>query len=136
MAQPVQITTPVAGLEAGVYDVPVSSSNPFPVSLAPLTGTFTDRSGAITLGGTSQQAAAANTARRRILIENPATATSQNIVSAESLFVNFGTAAAVNSSSLELTPGGSYDSEAGPVTTQSINVVSTTIGHLFVIKEM
>lgn len=136
MAQPVQITTPVAGIQAGFSDVPVSPSNPLSVSQVPLQGTFVDRSGSIASGGVSQTLAVANTSRRRLFIMNPATATSQNIATAESLFVNFGTAAALNSTSMEITPGGSYDSEAGPVTTQSITVISTTAGHLFVAKEM
>lgn len=103
---------------------------------APNTGTFTDRSGAVTLGGTSQQLAAANTSRKRIIIENPCTATSQNIPTAESLFINFTTAAAANLTSVELAPCGSFDTGAGPVTTEVVNVIGATTAHKWVAKEM
>lgn len=101
------------------------------------TGTFTNRSGFIAAAGTSQQAMAANGARKRYFIENPATATGQNIAAAESLFVNFGAVAGVNNgTSIELLPGGFLDSSSGPVSTQQINVNAATINHAYIALEM
>ena len=117
---------------------PVTPSNPLPVtgSVSPTTGTFTDRSGSITAGGTSQTLASANTARKQIVIENPSSATGQNISAAESLYINFTGAGGVdNGTSIELVPGGSYVSGT-PVSTQAITVNAATTGHVFIAKEM
>ena len=98
---------------------------------------FTDRSGTIATGGTSQQLMASNTQRRRFIIYNPATQTGQGIATAESLFFNFTSAAGVNNAtSVELTPGGIYDSGIGIVTPEQINIIAATTGHQFVAKEM
>lgn len=101
-----------------------------------LTGTWTDNSGSITSGGASQTAIASNTSRKRYLIENPCTATSQGIATAESLFVNFTAAAAANTTSVELAACGSIDSAAGPVTTEAITVLGNTTSHKFIAKEL
>lgn len=104
----------------------------------PAQGTFTDRSGNITVGGTSQILAAANAARKLIQIENPATALGQNIAAAESLFINFTAGAGVNNgTSFELTPGG-YWPPAGQnvITTEAITVNAATTGHRWIAKEM
>lgn len=104
--------------------------------VTPLQGSFTDRGGSITTGGTSQTLAAANTARRRIVIQNPCTTTGQNIAAAESVFINFTSAASATAgTSFELAPCGSYDSGTGPVTTELITVVGATTSHKFVAKE-
>lgn len=103
------------------------------VSPAPNQGTYTDRSGTITLGGTSQTLMAANASRKRYVIENPSDAPS-----GESLFVNF-TGAADSPTALtsfEILPGGYIDSGAGPVSTQAITVNAASTGHVFIAKEM
>lgn len=100
------------------------------------TGSYTDRSSSIAVGGTSQQIAAANGARLRLQIQNPCFAAGQGIGSAESIFVNFGAAASSAGGSVELAPCGTYDTGAGPVTTQAVNVVAATNGHLYTAKEM
>ena len=98
---------------------------------------FTDRSGTITLGGTSQQLMAANANRRRFIIMNPASAAGQGIGVTESLFFNFTSAAGVNTgASMEITPGGWYDSGIGTVTPEAITITAATTGHVFIAKEM
>ena len=100
-------------------------------------GVYIDRSGSITSGGTSQALMAANSARRRLVIQNPGSSTSQGIVAAESLFINFsGPASSSKGNSIELLSGGSYDSDSGPCTTEQINVVAVTTGHQYFAKEM
>jgi len=128
-----------AGAVVGVIllNVPMPLTQTGPVTLQvaninPIVTNMTDRSGNIAVGGASQQLAAANAVRRRILVENPSTA-------AESLFINFGAAASVNGAatpdSIEITPGGYFDSGNGPVDGRVINVVAATGGHKYIAKE-
>lgn len=91
-------------------------------------GTWTDKSGTITSGGTSQQAIAATATRKKIIVQNPANAT-------ESLFLDFGIAAAVGTA-IELVPGAIFESGAGLVSQQSVNVLAATTSHVFVMKEI
>ena len=112
-----------------------------PFSFAPIpTGfgeTFTDRSSTITSGGSSQTLMSANNQRRRFIVMNPASAAGQNITNPESLFINFTSAAGVNNgTSIEITPGGYYDSGIGIVTPEAITINAATTGHVFVAKEM
>ncbi len=105
-------------------------------TITPQLASFTDKSGAMTTGGTHQTLAAINAARKRIVIVNPCTATSQNIGTAESLFINFTSAASPTAGgSIELAPCGSYDSGSGPVTTELIDVNAATTAHKFSAKE-
>ena len=107
------------------------------VTTSPLTAVYTNRSGSIAVGGTSQQLAAANGARRRLFIQNPATIAGQTIAAAESLFINFTTAAGVNDGvSIELQPGQSFDTGQGPISTEVVNVNAATAAHRFIAKEM
>lgn len=102
----------------------------------PLQASFTDRSGNVTSGGTSQTLAASNASRKRIVIENFCNATTQNIAAAESLFVNFTTAASTSAgTSIEIAPCGSYDSGFGPVSTEAITVTAATTAHRWAAKE-
>jgi hypothetical protein len=95
-----------------------------------VTGTFTNRSGTVATGGTSQTLAASNASRKRLIIQNPCSAT-------ESLFINFTTAASTSAgNSLELVPCGSYDTAGAPPTTEQVNVTAATTSHAFVAKEM
>lgn len=108
-----------------LYDIPT-----------PLRSTTTDRGVTITTGGTSQQFAASNTARNRITIQNPTSATGQGISVAENCQVNFGAAASQTAgTSFDLSPGGSFDSGSGPVPTDAVNVVCATTGHKVIAKE-
>lgn len=90
----------------------------------------TDRSGTITVGGTSQQVSASNAARKGMEIQNGSTAT-------ESLFINFG-AAATNvpgGGSHEITPGGSWDTAGRAPPSDAININAVTTAHAFTAKE-
>lgn len=113
--------TGVVGLNAGTAAIG---------SVIPNQGTWTDRSGTVATGAASQTLAASNAARKRLLIENPPSAT-------ENLFFNFTSAASTTAAgSFVLVPGGSYDSESGPVSTELVAVTAATTGHAFVAKEM
>lgn len=119
------------------YNVPLPYFvwNTAPVG-SPAGGAFVARDGNVAVGGTSQVLAAANPARKQIVIENPLTAAGQGIAAAESLYINFTGAAGVdNGTSIELLPGGSYIS-GSPVSTQQITVNATTNGHVYIAKEM
>lgn len=87
-----------------------------------------DRSGAITTGGAAQDAAAANSGRQYLLI--------QNIDAAEALWVNLGaTAAVATAGSITLAAGASLVFESGPCATGRVSVVAATTGHKFTVKE-
>lgn len=105
-------------------------------ALAAPQGSYTSKSGSIGAGGTSQQLAAANALRKKIIIQNPATAAGQNIATAESLYIRFGAAAGVDAgTSFELLPGGVFSSEVDFVSTEAINVVAATINHRWIALE-
>lgn len=99
-------------------------------------GGYTDRSGSIAAGGTFVSVAAANAARNCFFIQNPSTATQQNIAAAETLFIRSDGQATVNgASSIELKPG-DYWFDNGPfVNTQGWTAVGATTNHRFVAKE-
>lgn len=130
---------------AGAVEVPVVFYNcPMPIgtwgantSAPPPRGAFINRSSAVVLGGTSQTLMAADATRTRFIIENPVTAVGQGIAAAESLYINFTSAAGVNDgTSFEVSPGGSFDSGAGPVSTEKITVNAATTNHRYIAKEM
>jgi hypothetical protein len=100
-------------------------------------GTFTAQSGAMTAGGTSQTMMAANSSRKYLLIQNPATLTGQNIAAAESLFIRFGASAAGvnNGTSFEILPGGAFESAGAFVSTEAVQVNATTTAHKWVSVE-
>lgn len=98
------------------------------VNVAPLRGTFTDRSGSVATGGTSQQVAATNTSRNYILVQN---------ISSGDLWVNFGVAAVQDQPSIKVTSGLSieYGAAGGFIPTGAVNVVGATTGQKFAAKE-
>ena len=102
-------------------------------------GLFTDRSGTIVTGGTSQQLAASNPGRNEVIISNPLDAASQGIAAAENLCFNFGAAATlIGTGSICLAPGEKFVMEnayGGFVSTQAINVIAATTGHVYSAKE-
>lgn len=104
----------------------------------PFQGPFTNKSGSIGVGGTSQTLSAANANRKRIIIQNPSTIAGQNIAATESLFINIdGSAAGVNDgTSIELVAGGSFDSADGPCPTGLITVNAASIAHRYIAKEV
>ncbi len=119
--------------ESGVGSGPFS----FGQTSSGIAATFTNKSSSMSVGGTSQTLAASNTNRRRIWIMNPSDAAGQGITTAESLYINFTTAAGVNNgTAIEINPGGWWDSGIGPTTTEAITVNAATTGHVFIAKEM
>ncbi len=116
------------GRAAAAASRPVVLSTEDAALLAPGAGAWTDRSGAIAAGGQSQQLAAANAARRRLRIQNPSS-------SAESIFVNYGAAATIDSNSFEVMPGG-YIDESNPASSQAVHVIAATTGTKFIAKEL
>lgn len=85
-----------------------------------------DQSGTITTGGTSQELAPARTRRRYFLFEN---------ISAEDMWLDFGTAAVADEPSIKVPTGGSFVMESGLVSSKAINVIAATTGSKFVAKE-
>lgn len=89
-------------------------------------GTLTNRSGSITLGGTAQQLAAANTARRYLFVQN---------ISAGDLWINFTTTAVADQPSIQMPSGATFDMEGSFVSTEAISIIGATTGQKFVAKE-
>lgn len=107
----------------GQVAVPVDVANPLPVT-GPALPAGTDRSGTITLGGTAQQLAPANTARKSL--------TGQNISSADLWINEIGVTAAVGAA-------GSYKVAAGEsfavATNRAISIIGATTGQAFTATE-
>lgn len=115
-------------LVQGGTGIPVTNAGTFATQPAQ-SGTLTDRSGTITVGGTSQTLAASNSSRKYIFIQNPSSAT-------ESLFINFTSASSLTVGSVELLPGGSFERTlATYMTTELITVNAASTAHAFVAKE-
>ena len=90
-------------------------------------GTLTDRSGTITIGGTSQVLAPVNATRKYLNIKNTSSA---------NIAVNFTAAASLTSGSYVIVPLGSLNLSTGSfITTESVTVVGATTGQTFVAKE-
>lgn len=98
------------------------------VAVTPSQGALTDGSGSITVGGTSQVAFAANTARKYLLV--------QNLHATEDLWVHFGSAATTDQPSIKLVPGAALLMDGGGFTsTQAVHVVAATTAHKFTAKQ-
>lgn len=98
----------IEGVASGVA-VPVQATN----------GTLTDRSGTITTGGTRQQLAASNSSRKYFFFQNQ---------SSGNLWLRFTGNATQDQSSMRVAPGDSWESPAGFVSTQAVDVVGATTG--------
>ena len=101
---------------------------PLYVALSGSNAPYTDRSGTIAAGGTSQVLAAANTARVKLFVQNPASAT-------EGLWINFGIAAVIGQPSIEIPPGSSFSMSPLDIELESVNIIAATTGHSFTAKE-
>lgn len=132
-------TAPTSSTQIGYTDgsgnlQAASDTNPLPVIWNAPRGTFTDRSGNITTGGTSQQLMAVNANRKYLIIVNPTVAT-------ENLYINFTSAATVAiaqataTSSIPIAPGGSYNLGFSEITTEAVNIIAATTAHAFIAKE-
>lgn len=84
----------------------------------------------ITTGGTDQVQLAKGNQNTTVWIENYCSATTQNIAGAESLWVNFGAAAAVGTG-FELAPCGSQVFQMNYPNTQALHAYAATSGHRF-----
>lgn len=125
------LNCPVPTTQWGPVSVTITNVN---ANFNPVQITYTDRSGAIVAGGVAQQLAAVNAARKGIMIINPVSAASQGIATAESIFINFTTAAVVSPPSIEISPGGSFN-PGNLVSTELISIIAATTGHKFTAKE-
>ena len=112
--------------------MPMMQFGPITVNTAAavLRGSWSDFSGTVAVGGTSQALIPANAARNGILIQNP---TSE----IEPLFINFDAAASVAGGSIELLPGQIWPPDQTTVlSSQAINVTAATAAHRFIAKEL
>lgn len=91
------------------------------------TGTWTDRSGTITTGGTAQQLAASNSSRKAYFI--------QNIGTADLWLSLVGTAAADSAGSIKLAPSAALAASTPFVSTQAISIIGATTGQKFTAYE-
>lgn len=112
--------------------MPMMQFGPITVNAAAavLRGSWSDFSGTVAVGGTSQALIPANAARNGILIQNPTN-------EIEPLFINFGAAASVAGGSIELLPGQIWPPDQTTVlSSQAINVTAATAAHRFIAKEL
>lgn len=87
---------------------------------------------AISTGGSWQAMFPTNQNRSTLWVMNYASATTQNIGTAESLFVSFSTAAPASlTGAIELTPGGSLVMSGPYVSQQAVWVYAATSAHKF-----
>lgn len=100
---------------------------PNTLTIQPAQGTWTDRSGTITAGGTAQTLAAANVGRRAFFFQNNSTA---------DLWLNFTTTAVASQPSIKVGAGLTLTMNPGPVTTELISIIGATTGQAFSAKEM
>lgn len=107
---------------------------PPPVGSSGAATPFTDVSGTVTAGGTSQTLNAANVARVKLIIQNPATILEQGIAVLEDLFINFTTAAGTANGSIVLTPGQIFTLSGTLITGELITVNAATTGHRYTAK--
>jgi len=112
--------------DVGGVPTPVSTANP--LTTAPISGALTDKSGTITTGGTAQTAAAANTSRKYLFIENPYTAT-------ETLWFSTVAAAVADSPSIALQPGDTWENPPHFCPTGAVSVIAATTGHKWTARE-
>lgn len=89
------------------------------VTIVPSIGTLTDRSGSITAGGTAQQICASNSTRKYLLIQN---------TSSVDMWISFTTTTptVAGAGCYKIAAGGSYESSAAFVTSQSCYVFCAT----------
>jgi len=87
----------------------------------------------ITTGGTWQTMFAKNQNRSTLWIENPCSATTQGITTAESLFVAFGSAPSGGGTSgtFELAPCGTLTMTGSYISEQAVYVYAATTNHAF-----
>jgi hypothetical protein len=85
-----------------------------------------DRSGTITLGGTAQNAMAANTARQGFWVQNNSTG---------DLWINTLATAIVGQPSLRIPAGALYETPVGGVGTGAVSIIGATTAQAFSARE-
>lgn len=98
-----------------------------PLSVQTVGAPWTDRSGTIAAVGVSQQAMAANAARRGLWI--------QNLSAVDALWLREGAAASQGQPSLKIAPGAIYETPAGGCPVSAINLTGPTAGQAFSARE-
>jgi hypothetical protein len=93
---------------------------------APALGTFTNRSGTVTAGGTAQTPMAANLVRKAWFFQNNSTG---------DLWISFVGTAVATQPSVKISPGGVAQSAGGFVSTQALSVLGATTGQAFTLWE-
>ena len=89
--------------------------------------TLTDKSGAITLGGTAQTLMAANPNRKYLYVQN---------VSSNLLWINFGSSAVQDEPSIKLMPDSdAFKLDAKSIVTALVSIIGATTGQKFTAKE-
>lgn len=96
------------------------------VKIRPSAGPVIDRSGTIAAAATSQTVMAENPSRAYLLFQN---------ISDTTMWVNFGSAAAADSTSIQVLAGGAITFNSGWVPTDAVNVLCATDTKAFVAKE-
>jgi hypothetical protein len=123
-------------LNADGNAVPLSTTNPLPIAITPITALSTPRSGSIQVGGAWQQVSPSNPGRHRFVLQNPCSSTMQGISAAEDLLLAIGnTQPTTTNGSWEVAPCGSYDSGTAVVGTGAVWARASTTGHLFTAVE-
>lgn len=98
---------------------------PLPVQTQGVTPT--NRSGTIAVGATSQQAMAANAARRGLWV--------QNLSTVDALWLRDGAAASAGQPSVKIAPGAMYETPAGGCPVTAIHILGPTAGQAFSARE-
>lgn len=106
-------------------DVGAAGSASAPSIVTPASKTYTDRSGTIVAGATSQAVAAANAARTYLLFQNH---------SDTDMWLNFGVAAVATQPSILIPANGGFYEPLVP-SNQTVNVICATIAKAYTCKE-
>jgi hypothetical protein len=107
--------------------LPAGNNNIGDVDIIASKGTLTDQSGTTSgIPNTSTQIMAANATRKYLLIQN---------VSNVNMWINFTSAATTNQPSILLSAGSSFIMEDSFVSTEAINVISSSASRSFTAKE-
>ncbi|RKR46334.1 hypothetical protein B0G82_4017 [Paraburkholderia sp. BL17N1] len=100
----------------------------FPVQSTPAPAALTDRSSSITAGGTAQQLAAANAARRGWRLQNTSTG--------DLWFNDTGNAASIaGAGSFKVASGGYYETPNGGASQSAISIYGATVAQSFSASE-
>ena len=123
-AQVVQGTIPALAVTIVQGGAEVTAAAGLTVKLT--RGTLANGSGSITLGGTAQNAMAANSSRVGFMIQN---------ISAGDLWINTLTTAVADQPSIKVAPGQLYETPLTMPCTGAVSIIGATTGQKFVGRE-